>query len=172
LARGNKKKVHDYSHLDLEPGKYSPDLIPKLKEHFENGYSFRSFAAVAKIPFSTLFRWINQYPEFANAKKMYEPLGLAWLETMGKQALMLPDGVKFSSAVWFFMMQNRYHEVDISKLDQDKVVNPARLSKEELQQIIDAAEESLEQLKSMNAEKHELIETEAKQIEDKSSSNN
>jgi hypothetical protein len=84
-------------------------------------------------------------------------MGLMWLEQAAAKAMFLPDGVKFSQGVWGYLMDRRYGETNPKNIDQDKLVNFNRLTPEELSGVIAAAEEALQQLRALGAERENLI---------------
>jgi hypothetical protein len=86
---------------------YKKEYCKMLIAHMEEGYSFASFGAVAKVDSDTVNNWANTYPEFMAAKKV----GLAALlknhENIAKRA-MNGEIDKFAQAVWIFTAKNRF----------------------------------------------------------------
>lgn len=54
------------------PSDYDPAFCDLLAAHFEEGYSYESFAGVVGVCKATLYNWEKTYPEFLDAKKANE----------------------------------------------------------------------------------------------------
>jgi hypothetical protein len=52
--------------------KYKPEFCEMLIEHMMSGFTFGSFAAVAKVNRDTIFSWANTHEDFAIAKSLGE----------------------------------------------------------------------------------------------------
>lgn len=50
--------------------KYKPELCDELINHMSKGYSFESFAGVINVTRSLLYIWLDEYPEFKEAKEI------------------------------------------------------------------------------------------------------
>jgi len=59
---------------------YKKEFCELLIKHMSMGLSFRSFSAVAKVTRTTLYDWVDKYPEFKEAKEMGEDNALLFLE--------------------------------------------------------------------------------------------
>lgn len=66
---------------------YKPSLAKKLLKYAEEGKSFARFCADLKICRRTGYNWCEQYPEFAEAKEVFNTMYLARLEDAAMQAV-------------------------------------------------------------------------------------
>ena len=94
------------------PSKYEPEFCEMLIEHMSKGHSFDSFVGVLyrhglDVVTQTLYNWRNDFPDFLDAARRGETLGLETLEGLG---LELGQGLRpqGKTAAWKFFMQNRY----------------------------------------------------------------
>lgn len=53
-----------------------------LIEHMTEGFSFESFGATIDVGVATLYRWVDIYPEFANAKNVGNGKSLRLFESL------------------------------------------------------------------------------------------
>jgi hypothetical protein len=141
---------------------YKIEYCEMLKDHFRDGGTFRSFAGVCEVSLQTLYNWLEKFPEFLDAKKKYEEASYLWWEKAGKKALFLPNEVKFQASVYNIYMNRIWGKVDVRDLDPDEYQNPHRLSVQELDIIIQTAEEAVSQLRAIRAERFGLIEYQKK----------
>lgn len=116
-----------------QPTKYKPEYCKMLVKHLSEGYSFESF--VAELPqdddvcVRTLYRWVDANPEFCQAKKKGEALGLKFWEKVGARQAVAGKG---NATSWIFMMKNRYGW-------RDKIeVTPPNPAQQKLEQMSDA----------------------------------
>ena len=146
-------------------GEYSISHCDLLIQHFAKGGSFRSFAGVVKVSYNTLFFWLREHPEFAETRKRYEPTSHLWWEEVGRKSLFLKNDVRFNSTVYGFFMSRMHGMVDTSQLKPEDLQDPYKLSYEELENVIQTAEESLQYLKAVQADKHGLLDEDSNIIE-------
>jgi hypothetical protein len=73
LAVEARKAVKLESMQDIE-GKYRGDMPRLLIEHLRGGKSFQTFAALAGTSVMTIYRWMDKYPQFKQAKGIGEAL--------------------------------------------------------------------------------------------------
>lgn len=88
-------------------GSYNPEFCDKLIEHAESGLSFETFGAVAKVSKQTLYEWVKKYPEFADAKNLFDVISQTWWEKEGMKG-MRNETPFFKAAVWIYNMRNRF----------------------------------------------------------------
>jgi len=147
--------------------KYDPTLCDGAKmwrvsycdlliEHFAKGGSFRSFAGIVKVSYQTLFYWLKEHPEFSETKKRYEPTAHLWWEEVGRKSLFLKNDVRFNTHVYSFFM-SRLLGPPIEAMAPEELQDPYKLTFEELTNVIETAEEALQYLKSVQADRHGLI---------------
>ena len=105
----------------MRPTKYLPKYCELLEEHLSKGYSVESFGGVIGVCKDTIYRWVKQYPEFSDAKRVGESKSRMFWEKLGidhilsvTQSERKKDGTTMSrskalnSAVWVFNMKNRF----------------------------------------------------------------
>ena len=93
------------------PTEYRPEFCKMLAEHQAKGFSFESFGGVVMASSTTLYRWIDDYPDFREARDVgintsrlfWEKLGVAGVSGRFK---------KFSATGWAFNMKNRFKWTD------------------------------------------------------------
>ena len=69
------------------PSSYDPAYCELLSGHFEEGYSYESFAGVVGVCKATLYNWEQAHPEFLDAKKANEAKSqLEWEKRLNRFA--------------------------------------------------------------------------------------
>jgi hypothetical protein len=99
--------------------KYDPSICAKVPELFEDCSSITQVAVKLGIGRSTLYEWIDAYPEFKKAME----LGLNKSEAaMEKLALEGAKGLyeKFSAPMLIFMMKNRFKSTYGEQKEEEK----------------------------------------------------
>ena len=102
--------------------KYKPEYDQLLLDHLSEGYSFESFAAIAKVNRDTLYEWEKKHKSFAEAKQLGVAKSLLFWEKMG-MAGMVGKIDKFNVTSWIFNMKNRFgwrDRQEIKKLEKDQ----------------------------------------------------
>lgn len=119
-AKGKRKNTPRKYNFG-RPTKYSDDFPQQLVEHMGKGFSFESFGGMIDVCKDTLYRWLQDFPEFSDAYKIgkqrcqtcWENLGAAGQHGLEKY----PDGngdirelkVKtFSVGLWIYNMKVRF----------------------------------------------------------------
>jgi transposase len=98
------------------PSKYKPEYCEALIKHMSEGLSFETFGAVIGTCRDTVFRWVHEFPEFSDAKKMGDDICQLWWERMGISGLWGSKDGSFNAAVYIFNMKNRFKWTDRSDL--------------------------------------------------------
>ena len=94
---------------------YRPEYDRMLIDHFKEGLSFESFAAVVDVHRATLYAWKDAFPSFKEAKERGEAKSLLKWERLGLAGTAgLVQG--FNASCWRTNMANRFgwrdrHEV-------------------------------------------------------------
>lgn len=89
------------------PTDYKPEYCEMLIQHMTEGLSFESFAGLIGVCKQTIYNWLEQFPEFVDAKKTgFEASRLTW-ERIGKK--IAEDGTGNSTA-FIFNMKNRFRD--------------------------------------------------------------
>ena len=87
------------------PSKYDVKYCQQLIDHMAQGFSFESFGAVINVDESTLFNWIQDYPEFFQSKKEAFTKSRLFWEAIGIDQAKLGVG---NSTSFVFNMKNRF----------------------------------------------------------------
>lgn len=89
------------------PVKYRAEFCQGVISHMEKGKSITSFAAQCNVSKKTLYEWLQQYPEFKEAKAIGEAKSVAWWEDLGQGAVtgQVPG---FQQAAYIFTMKCRF----------------------------------------------------------------
>jgi hypothetical protein len=89
------------------PSDYTEAYCTQLITHMEEGLSFESFAGAIGVCKQTLYNWIEQYPEFLDAKKAgFEKSRLTW-ERIGLKIAKNGEG---NPTAFIFNMKNRFKD--------------------------------------------------------------
>lgn len=100
----------------IRPGynyKYKKEYCQMVKEHMAKGFSFQSFGAVCEVTKDALYKWVDKYPEFREARDIAMGKNLLFWEQAGIEGLYSykdSEGASrtFNQAVWIFNMRNRH----------------------------------------------------------------
>lgn len=115
-----------------QPTKYKPEFCILLIEHMAKGYSYNSFAAIAKVHRSIMYDWEKLFPEWLEAKEngfnecliFWEKLAIDNIlnksESFGKGEG--GSSTSLNSTLWIFNMKNRFNWRDKSPGEDDKTV--------------------------------------------------
>ncbi len=112
------------------PTKYDPSwMLDAIIEAGRLGATKEKMAAMIGISKDTLYRWIEEDPEFSDAIKEGELLSQVWWENAGQLAAIgTVEG--FNSTAWIFSMKNRfpdrYRDVKVTELNSNQALIDAR----------------------------------------------
>lgn len=103
--KGLNKKIGETS--------YKPEYCELLEKHLSYGFSFDSFTD-AGVCLSTLYNWVDNYPDFKTAKKIGTQKALKFHENLLRQKLTGMDTEKVKSkkidtACLIFALKTRFH---------------------------------------------------------------
>lgn len=139
------------------PSKYDPSFCKKLIEHMSKGFSYTSFAGIIDVNVTTLDRWCNDFPEFAEAKTIGESKNLLYWEQKGIEGT---EGKQVSAPMWMFNMKNRHRWCD--RVEQEVKNDPlsgfsdAKALKDEVIQQLHKAQKEWEEIqRKRNSDKEE-----------------
>jgi hypothetical protein len=102
------------------PTDYKPEYCDMLIDHMGQGYSFESFAGLVDVARSTIYEWVENQPDFSDAKSTaFEKSRLFW-EKAGIDGLFSETEYdekgkptksrSLNSTVWIFNMKNRFKD--------------------------------------------------------------
>ena len=88
------------------PTKYKSEMCEQVVEFMAKGYSKEAVAGKLGIAKDTLYRWVDEKPEFSDAVARGEALALLWWEELGMRGVQgeIPG---FVSIVYIFNLKNR-----------------------------------------------------------------
>jgi hypothetical protein len=127
------------------PSKYKEAYCDMLEEHLGKGHSFESFMPDDVQSWHSPYRWLENIPEFREAKKKGEARGRKTWENIGMAgATGKIEG--FNVAAWIFIMKNRFgwrDSVNISfeAIDELEFVDSKDVTPVETLEIEDKSDE-------------------------------
>jgi hypothetical protein len=91
------------------PDKFRKEYCKALEQHMAEGLSFRSFAGVVGVCKSTLYNWLNDNPEFLDAKDRGMEKNLFFWEKVGVKGAtgQIPN---FNATAYVWNKKNRFPE--------------------------------------------------------------
>ena len=120
-AEDRKKEVAEYRKKGLlfgRPVLYKDEYPQMLIDHMKKGFSFRSFAGVIEVNFDTIYRWLEEYPDFYDAKTIGECSQLNYDEKLLDELSKGLHGKSASSATHIFKMKNCHKWMDKVEVEQ------------------------------------------------------
>lgn len=108
------------------PTEYEPIYCQMLIDHMADGYSFESFAGKIKKARSSIYKWVDEFPDFSDAKSAGFDANLLFWEQQGidglyNQVIKDEDGMtvtkSINATVWIFNMKNRHQWRDKSEAE-------------------------------------------------------
>lgn len=111
------------------PIEYDPAMCQKAIELGKLGKSVTAIAVNLDISKSTLYEWIDTYPEFSDAISRARDCAQQWFEDKGNEHIVeIQGGPKLNTAWAVFQMKNRFRDnygdqpqVIINKTDETKI---------------------------------------------------
>ena len=82
-------------------------LFDKIFECAKEGRSLTEIALAIGIGRTTLYRWMDEIPEFRDTIKDAQAISQAWWEDLGRKMAMTGEG---NATVFIFQMKNRFHK--------------------------------------------------------------
>lgn len=91
------------------PTKYKPEYCEAVVKHMEQGYSFETFGAIIDVGRTTLYEWVEVYPEFKKAKQIAMAKCQMWWEKTGHEGMFMGGkDTPFQAGMWNFNMSARF----------------------------------------------------------------
>jgi len=106
---------------------YKKEMCEMLVKHMSQGHSFSTFSTIAGVTRTTLYEWVDKYPEFKNAKENGEEAAKRFLEKrlMAKVSGQDLSGIgidtkKIDTTCLIFALKTRFYKEygDRQKIDQ------------------------------------------------------
>lgn len=85
------------------PSKYLSEYAEQVIEHMTSGASLTAFAAEIGVARSTINKWIEDQPEFADAVEIAKAKAQAWWEVRGRN---MASGAPGNPAIVIFSLKN------------------------------------------------------------------
>lgn len=115
------------------------------------GYSFESFGAHIEdgVSKDTLYKWLQEYPEFSEAKKKGEIKSRHWWEEKGQEGMcgLIPG---FVPSIWYMNMKNKFGY-------RDQVEFKSEHTEKKVLEVGDKAQELVERILGLVDEPKEVI---------------
>lgn len=93
--------------------KWRPDMPERAKAMMADGFSKEAVAGEFNVSEETLYKWIRERPDFAEAIKEGDKLSHKWWEDRGREACSDPLNGLFNATVWIMQMKNRFGYKDV-----------------------------------------------------------
>jgi hypothetical protein len=104
------------------PSQYKDEYPDLLIEHMgKEGLSFESFGGKIGVSYGTLYRWVREKSDFAEAKGIGELASLLYWEERGRDGIIREH---FKAPVWIYTMKARFakfgwRDADAKRPDED-----------------------------------------------------
>ena len=116
------------------PVEYDPAMCEKAIELGKIGKSITAIAVNLGVAKSTLYEWVDTYPDFSNAIKKARDAAQQWFEDVGNKHIVEESGGPKLNTTWaMFQMKNRFRDnygdqpqVVINKTDETKIPDEVR----------------------------------------------
>ena len=120
------------------PSKYKPEFCERIIELRSEGASIVEVAAEFGASKMAIYRWRDEFPEFAEALAISDERCEAWWEKQGRTHL---KDRSFNSTLWYMNMKNRFGWADKQEVDHttqgeklpQPILQPLRDKDEEMQ---------------------------------------
>lgn len=99
------------------PTEYKPEYCDMVIEHMSMGLSFESFAGLIGTCRSTLYNWMEKFPDFMDSKKRGDMACLLWWEREGFRAL---NQKFYQSSIWIMSMKSRFQWRDHATVEVEQ----------------------------------------------------
>ncbi len=101
------KPYPDHSNLKLtgRPSHYKPEYCDEVVPLLAEGASIEEVGAHLKCGYTTVYQWMEMYPEFREAIKTGRELSKGWWIGQGRTQL---HSHSFNSTLWYMNMKNRW----------------------------------------------------------------
>ena len=103
---------------------YKPEYCDMLIKHMAQGKSFTTFGAVVGVSRHSLYDWVSEYDDFADAKEQAMKKSQEWFEQRLQAKLLGVKSPNFDpklidATVLIFALKTRFHEFYGDKSDGD-----------------------------------------------------
>ena len=91
------------------PSQYNPNLCEKVIPLLKEGASIEEIGLELNIGYSTIYEYMEKFPDFAEAIKKGREFSKGWWLREGRKSLRDKD---FSPTLWYMNMKNRFGWTD------------------------------------------------------------
>lgn len=107
------------------PTKYDPKFCDEAREMMADGYSTKAFAGYIGVSLSTVYKWMEENPEFSEAIKSAQAAGAFWWEKTLKHVASTGEG---NASAAIFGVKNRSQEEWKDKVENDHTSSDGSMS--------------------------------------------
>lgn len=87
------------------PSTYDPDYCRRVQEYGAQGKSLTWMAATIGVSRETIYRWMEEFPDFCDAMTQAQMLSQLWWEDAGQNGMVAPG---FNASIWSRSMAARF----------------------------------------------------------------
>lgn len=101
------------------PTLYDPSMCDKAIEYLKEGASIEELGLELDCGYSTIYQWMNEHPEFAEAIKKGREYSKGWWMKNGRNQM---HSDTFNSTLWYMNMKNRWDWADKKEVNNTVTV--------------------------------------------------
>lgn len=94
------------------PGEYRKELCEEVIPLLKKGMSIEELGYELDVGYSTLYAWMDKYPEFKEAINRGREFSQGWWMKQGRENI---DNKEFHATLWYMNMKNRFQWRDKPK---------------------------------------------------------
>lgn len=136
------------------PSDYKPEYCDLVIEHMKKGKSIRSFCALVQAVPHTVYKWMDDFPEFMHAVKIGKSEAFRWWEDQGISGLYntsftAPDGTKGSNSInsrIYELFMNNMFDWSMKREIKNEVKAEHSVSESTMKNLLEQAKELAEKL--------------------------
>jgi transposase-like protein len=114
-SMGDKPK-----HPGGRPSIYRPEFCEQAIEYLKTGASIEELGLELDVGYSTIYQWMHEHEEFAEAIKQGREYSKGWWLKNGRSEL---HSNTFNSTLWYMNMKNRWDWSDKKEVNNTVVVS-------------------------------------------------
>jgi hypothetical protein len=125
--------------------KYRDGYCDLVREHCAKGFSFTSFAGLVRVSRDSIYQWVEDHPEFAEAKAEALELSRIFWEKLAVVHIINTKESTLNSAVWIYNMKCRFSDEWLDKTESTQKTK-LEISTQDAAEIVDMAKRTSEHL--------------------------
>ena len=99
---------------------YKPEYCQLLIDHMRSGLSFSTFSGVVEVTRKTLYKWVEIYPEFSDAKSIaFSKSQMFYEKLLRNKASGVSGSRGYDTSCIIFSLKTRFHK-DYSEKHEEK----------------------------------------------------